>query len=111
MLFLPHPVMIQLKLPVTEPVLFLRWMGAAFLGLATMYGFGLARAYRGDDVTDVLVIAVVTNGMSGAIVWRYALGGALAAWPQATRNVLYGAGGLLTIMALALLGTGFGHGH
>ena len=109
-LFLPHALLVRYRLPVAEPVLFLRLMGAAFLGLSTMYAFGLARAYRGEDATDVMVIGIVTDGMASAIIWRYALGGMLDQWPSPTRSILYAAAAGLTALSLGLLAAGFHYG-
>lgn len=103
MLFLPHNLMVRYRLPVAEPILFMRLLGTAYLGLSTMYAFGLTRAYRGDDVTDVVVIGLVCNGMAAAIVWRYALGGMFAGWSSFSRGFTYASGLVLTALTLGLL--------
>ncbi len=110
MLFLPHSLMVRYRLPIVEPVLFFRLLGAAYLALTTMYAFGLARAYRGEDISEIVVIGLVSNGMAAAIIWRYALSGAYDDWPRATRAFIYVSGGVVTALALGLLVIGVWHG-
>jgi len=115
MLSLPRNVMARCRLPVGDPPLVARLLGTACLGLATMYGFGLVRAYRGDDVTDIVAIGLVSNSLAAAIIWRYALEGSFDGWTPFTRSLVYASGALLSalaiaLMAVALLSVGIWHG-
>ena len=109
MLFLPHNLLVRYRVPISEPVLAIRLLGAAYLALTTMYAFGLARAYRGEDISDVVAIGLISNGMAAAIIWRYALRGMYDDWPRASRVIIYSSGGVVTALALGLLVVGVWH--
>lgn len=110
MLFLPHPVLRALHIPINEPVLFVRLVGAAGLALAMLYFLGALRAHDGHNVSDVVIVGLVHCGMSAAVIWRYALHGHYQRWPQSTRLYIHGFGGLMSALALALLVVGMWRG-
>ncbi len=109
MLFLPHALMVRYRLPIAEPILFVRLLGGAYLALTMVYGFGLLGAYRGHDVIGVVVIGLISNGLAAAIIWRYALRGLYAEWSRPTRWFIYSSGAVTTALALALLVVGVGY--
>jgi len=110
LLFLPRALLRKLHIPVTEPILFVRLLGAASLALCMHYALGALDLRRGEDPTDVVVIAVMHCGMSAAIIWRYALLGHYRRWPWITRVYVYSAGAAMTALALGLLFVGLWHG-
>lgn len=109
MLFLPHALMVRYRLPVSEPILFIRLLGGAYLALTMVYVLGLVGAYRGHDVMGVVVIGLISNGLAAATIWRYALCGLYTDWSRPTRWFILVSGGVTTALALALLGVGVGY--
>lgn len=106
LLFLPRPILRKLHLPVNEPILFVRLLGSSCLALSVLYFLGALRAHQGRDVSDVVICGLVGNGMSAALIWRYALQGYYRHWPRVTQAYVYTSGGLVTALALALLVVG-----
>ena len=109
LLFLPRALLRRIQIPVTEPILFVRLLGAASLALCIHYALGARDLRRGEDPTDVVVVALLHCGMSAAIIWRYALQGHYGRWPRITRIYVYSAGAVMTALALGLLFAGLWH--
>lgn len=110
MLFLPHALMVRYRLPIAEPILFIRLLGGAYLALTMVYVFGLIRAYRGEDIIEIVIIGMISNGLAAATIWRYALRGLYNEWSRPTQWFIYFSGAVTTALALALLGVGVGYG-
>jgi hypothetical protein len=110
MLFLPRPVLRSLQIPIREPMLFVRLLGATNLALCLHYFLGILRLQHGHESSDVVVIGLIHCGMSAAVIWRFALHGHYEKWPRATTLYVYSSGGLLTALALALLAAGLWYG-
>ena len=110
MLFLSRPLLRKLRIPVSEPVLYVRLLGAASLALCLHYFLGALRVQHGRDASDVVVIGLVHCGMSAALIWRYALHGHYRRWPRITQVYIYATGGILTALAVALLVAGLWYG-
>lgn len=110
MLLLPRHILRALHIPVREPLLFVRLLGAANLALCLHYFLGILRIRHGHDSSDVVVIGLIHCGMSAAVIWRYALHGHYEKWTRATSIYVYTSGGLLTALALALLAAGLWYG-
>jgi len=109
-LFIPRTLLRKMQVPLTEPVLFARLLGAASLALTLHYFLGVLRVQSGRDPSDIVVIGLIHCGMSSAIVWRYALHGHYRDWPWVTRAYVYATGALLTMLTLALLVVGLWYG-
>lgn len=105
-LFIPQALMRKLGIPLAEPVLFARLLGAASLALCLHYFLGVLRVQSGRDPSDIVVIGLIHCGMSAAIIWRYALHGHYRSWPLVTRVYVYTSGCIFTALALALLVAG-----
>jgi len=109
MLFFPRPLLRKFHVPVNEPVIFVRLLGAAALALCLHYYLGLLRLENGRDPSDVIVIGLIHCGMSAAIIWRYALHGHYRRWPRATQVYIYTSGSILTALTFGLLFAGLWH--
>ncbi|HWK89443.1 MAG TPA: hypothetical protein VNP72_05585 [Longimicrobium sp.] len=64
----------------SEPPVFLRLLGMAFLSLAVGYWLGLRETYRGEHPAATVTVGIVSNGGSCLILLFYGLRGTWNDW-------------------------------
>ena len=110
LLFFPGPILRKLRVPLAEPLIVLRLLGAVNLALCLIYLLGSLRLSQGHNATDVVMVGLLHSAMAAAIIWRYALHGHYRRWPAAARGYIFTSGSILTTLALALLVAGLWYG-
>lgn len=86
--------------PVFEAQVFLRLLGAAYLALLTGYSLGLRKLKRGGDITDVVWVGIVSNGLASAVLFVYGFLGEWGSWGLLAQTYMWGsalATGLITV--------------
>jgi hypothetical protein len=77
-------------IPVPDPVVFVRLLGAAYLALLVGYAFGLAQAQRGTKPTGVIWTGAVSNGLASGILSYHGLTGAWDTWDRPGPALMWG---------------------
>jgi hypothetical protein len=80
LLALPQSCFVALGLPASEPMVFVRLLGAAYLALLVGYSFGLVQIRKGQEPTGVVWTGVASNGLASAILFFYGIAGAWSTW-------------------------------
>lgn len=92
--------------PPLGPPVFLQLLGAAYLALLVGYVGGLRALRRGQPVTDVVAVGLVSNALGCLLAVGYGLAGEYAGWgplAQAYMWISAAAAGLVTL-GLAVYG-------
>ncbi len=80
LLFFPSSWFVVLGVPVVEPLLFLRLLGAAYMALLVGYYMGLEEIEKGESPVVVIHMGIVSNGFAGLILAYFGVTGAWLAW-------------------------------
>jgi hypothetical protein len=104
LLTLPKRGFAALKMPVPQPMAFVRLLGAAYLALLVGYSFGLVQVRQGQYPTGVVWTGIVSNGLASGILFFYGLTGAWSTWGRISRIYMWlSALATLSITVLLLL--------
>jgi hypothetical protein len=60
-----------LGIPPSQPILFLRLLGAAYLALAVGYTLGLIDLYHGKEAQNTVWVGILSNGLAFIILLVY----------------------------------------
>jgi hypothetical protein len=68
LLFAPQWAAMLLGMPEPQPVVLIRLLGAAFIALVVGYARSLIANLRGEEVTDTVIIGIVSNGLACIVI-------------------------------------------
>jgi hypothetical protein len=88
------------------PRLFARLLGAAFVALVVEYLQGLRDLGRGRDVTNVVWVGIVSNGLGCLVLLASGLGGAWDDWGEPAVSLLWASAAITGAITLGLAGAG-----
>jgi hypothetical protein len=91
--WLPIDVLLQLRLPPPEPVMFLRLLGTAYLGLLAGYWIGLRQARNGQHPTATVGAGIVSNGGAAVCLLYFgAVERSWSSWGGIATSIMWGSG-------------------
>jgi hypothetical protein len=70
----------RVGLPIPEPMVLIRLLGAAYLSLTVGYVLGLRELQHGRPATQTVRIGIFSNGLACAILIYYGLTGTWSTW-------------------------------
>lgn len=80
LLLFPSSLFQALGVPVTEPLLFIRLLGAAYLALLVGYYIGMSVIKEGESPAPVIQVGIASNGLVGLLLTYYGVAGAWSHW-------------------------------
>lgn len=89
-------------LPVPEPMIFIRLLGAAYLALTVTYSVGLIEIKRGGPATQAIWTGIISNGLACAILTFYGFTGAWSTWGMQGQLIMWSSV-ILTLFITILL--------
>ena len=102
--WLPVDVLLQLGLPPPEPVMFLRLLGTAYLGLLAGYWIGLRQARNGQHPTATVGAGIVSNGGAAlCLLYFGAVERSWSSWGGIATSIMWGSAGVLILITIGLV--------
>jgi hypothetical protein len=80
LLFFPQAWFLRIGLPVPEPLVFTRLLGAAYLALIVTYFLGLIEVQKGRSAIQAVWTGIISNGLACAILTYYGFTGGWSIW-------------------------------
>jgi len=102
LLLAPDGLLLLLKMPVPDPSLFRRLLGAAYLALTVPYWFGYRAARREEYPAAAVWTGIVSNGTACLILLMYGLTGAWSALSVPAHIYLWGSAAATAVLTLAI---------
>lgn len=100
LLTFPPSLFVRWGMPAPEPMLFVRLLGVAYFALLVGYYYGIGTIKTGGDITPVLSMGIVSNGLAFLTIALYGFGGRFSAWGGGARAFMWiSALGALTMAA------------
>jgi hypothetical protein len=78
LLLLPAARIRRIGIPMPEPMLFIRLLGAAYTALLVGYLLGSFNLSRNQDITEIVWIGIVSNGLAWVMLTYF---GVIGTWP------------------------------
>ncbi len=102
LILFPKSCFIKLGIPVSETLLFLRFLGVAYLALVIGYIGGLIEIRRDKKPFQAVWVGIWSNGLACAVLLYYGLTGEWATW-QMPAPILLWASAFVTFWLALLL--------
>jgi len=93
--------------PLPEPEVFIRLLGAAYAALVVAYYHGLIEARAGGSSAATVRMGIVSNGLAAAILGIFGVGGAWAAWSSLAQGYMWFSFVAAILITLGLIATGW----
>lgn len=94
-------------IPVPEPEVFVRLLGAAYAALVVAYYHGLMEAKSGGSATATVRMGLVSNALAAFILGIYGINGAWASWSSLAQVYMWASFGAASLIAIGLIATGW----
>lgn len=92
---------IQLSQPVSQPILFLRLLGAAFLALLSGYILGLCDLHYGKNALNTIWVGIISNGVAFIVLLVFKA--EWIGWGTRARFYMYGSSIMTLLITLGLI--------
>jgi hypothetical protein len=114
LLAFPRSWFLALGMPVPEPLLFARLLGAAYLALLVAYYLGMRGLSAGESPAAVIYTGMTSNGLAGLLLLYFGATGAWSTWSGAAQIFMWAStlGALaITLRLLRFWQRGLAHGR
>jgi len=103
LLVLPPAWFPYIGLPVPEPMIWIRLLGAAYLALTVLYYLGLIELENGRSATQAVWIGITSNGLACAILVYSGITGAWSTWSVQGQFIMWSSVILTFFITILLL--------
>ena len=102
LLFFPKAWFLRIGLPIPEPLVFTRLLGAAYLALIVTYSLGLIEVQKGGVATQAVWTGIISNSLACAILTYYGFTGEWSIWSVQGQIIMWSSV-ILTLFITILL--------
>jgi len=103
LLFFPPSWFRGMGLPVPEPLILARLLGAAYLALTVAYSLGLIEIQKGGSATQAVWTGITSNGLACAILTYSGVTGAWSTWTIQGQLIMWSSVILTFLITLLLI--------
>jgi len=101
LLFFPRYAADRLGIQLSQPILFLRLLGAAFLALLSGYILGICDLHYGRDAHNTIWVGIISNG--AAFIVLLAFKAEWSGWDRRARFYMSGSSVMTLLITLGLI--------